>query len=344
MTASENGVDSSPVLRPVELLHYFGRVHRDVWRRHDRVLDATRDAGASWPVHIHAPDGVADAVVAQEKPTRALTGVRAQPDIIAALSAWRPTQGIYRFHPTLFNALWDTPVSGELPAELVHRLPEWCVYIETPGRQLDATRPIHGFFAHIGIDGGSGREELRILLDMAAPFPMLDPQRVPLMGTLEDGLDAVARELHPEIPFLQDHHVRHASALAPLVSLLLYLCVEDPDLRDVNGKRDRPRRPTPKEAKRKGKRARLIAAKEPTVWETAFTLGARLDAAAPDSGVPSSSGTGNRTVRPHVRRAHWHTYWTGPRDTAHRRATLKWMSPLLIKADGERLPTVRKVR
>ncbi|HJL15883.1 MAG TPA: hypothetical protein RMH99_09515 [Sandaracinaceae bacterium LLY-WYZ-13_1] len=169
------------MIRPVELLHYFGRVHRNVWRRHDRALDARRSKG-TWPLHIHAPDGVADDVVAQEEPTQAITGARAQPDIIAALSAWRPTQGIYRFHPTLFDALWDTPVGGELPAELVHRLPEWCVYIETPGRQLDATRPIHGFFAHVGLDTGTGREELRILLDMAAPSARPDGRRFRRMG------------------------------------------------------------------------------------------------------------------------------------------------------------------
>ena len=49
-----------------------------------------------------------------------------------ALAAWRVTQGIYRFDPTTFDALWETPVTGDIPTEVLFHLPEWCVYIPTP--------------------------------------------------------------------------------------------------------------------------------------------------------------------------------------------------------------------
>jgi hypothetical protein len=35
--------------------------------------------------------------------------------IMVALAAWRATQGIYRFDPTTFDALWKTPVAGDIP-------------------------------------------------------------------------------------------------------------------------------------------------------------------------------------------------------------------------------------
>lgn len=38
-----------------------------------------------------------------------------------------------RFAPTLYDALIATPVEGKLPTKLLSRLPEWTVYIETPG-------------------------------------------------------------------------------------------------------------------------------------------------------------------------------------------------------------------
>ena len=35
------------------------------------------------------------------------------------------------------------------------------------------------------------------------------------------------------------------------------------------------------------------------------------------------------TVRPHMRRAHWHHYWTGPRD-GERNLVLKWLAPTMV--------------
>jgi hypothetical protein len=54
--------------------------------------------------------------------------------IAGALATWRVTQGIYCFDSDLAEAIADTPRNGELPADLLFHLPEWCVYIETPGR------------------------------------------------------------------------------------------------------------------------------------------------------------------------------------------------------------------
>lgn len=47
---------------------------------------------------------------------------------LGALGAWRVSQGIYRFDPALYGALPSTPVDGELPCEVLYRLPEWCVF------------------------------------------------------------------------------------------------------------------------------------------------------------------------------------------------------------------------
>ena len=47
------------------------------------------------------------------------------------------------------------------------------------------------------------------------------------------------------------------------------------------------------------------------------------------------------TVRPHMRRAHWHHYWIGPRD-GERRIVLKWLAPTMVGA-GIDAATVHKV-
>lgn len=43
--------------------------------------------------------------------------------------------------------------------------------------------------------------------------------------------------------------------------------------------------------------------------------------------------------RPLIRRAHWHHFWTGPRD-GERKLILQWLPPIPVGADDEELPVV----
>ena len=331
-------------LRPVAHLHHAGRQHRDAWRRFDRALAEERRRGRSWPAYVHAPLAVAENVAADSGFTG--LGAAAQPHIIAGLAAWRPTQGVYRFHPTLLEELWRTPVTGDLPGELFRNLPEWCVYIEAPGRDAGPGMPMHGFFAHLA-PGEGGAETLELLFDLRAPMPMLAPTRVHLHGTVQDSVYVTARsrmdpDLADAVSDLVDELVRgYIEPLSSVLSVLLYLCSEAPELRDAEGRRDAPAPPKPKRPRRRGQVERFAAASAPTVWETAFELGDRLEAA--QGAAESDGGESGRTVRPHVRRAHWHAYWRGPVDGPRQRS-LKWISPLLINAKaGPTAPTVRRV-
>ena len=78
--------------------------------------------------------------------------------ILGALAAWRVTQGIYRFDPTTFDALWKTPVTGDIPTEVLFHLPEWCVYIPTPDQTWQGST-LNGFFAHLEHDMNDRRTE-----------------------------------------------------------------------------------------------------------------------------------------------------------------------------------------
>ncbi|MFL9999371.1 hypothetical protein PQR34_49145, partial [Paraburkholderia sediminicola] len=82
-------------------------------------------------------------------------------NVLATLAGWRVTQGVYRFDPTLYNALIATPIEGKLPTELLSRLPEWTVYIETPGMRW-VGEPLHGVFAQVG-DLHDGAEVLTLV-------------------------------------------------------------------------------------------------------------------------------------------------------------------------------------
>jgi len=49
----------------------------------------------------------------------------------------------------------------------------------------------------------------------------------------------------------------------------------------------------------------------------------------------TESGATGKTVAPHIRRAHWHTYWVGKKDGSDRQQVVKWILPTLVNAKDE---------
>lgn len=49
-----------------------------------------------------------------------------------------------------------------------------------------------------------------------------------------------------------------------------------------------------------------------------------------------------RKVRGHIRRAHWHSFWHGPRE-GERQLKLRWMHPTLVNLGADR-PTIVRVK
>lgn len=263
--------------------------------------------------------------------------------ILGALAAWRITQGVYRFDSDLFQALWDTPLDGKLPVGVLYKLPEWCVYIETPPGQ--AVEGLLGWFVHLEHDAGTGRAELRLVLDAAiTDGPNLLPGIVhltrPSLDECAEEALAEARQnikrlgLDVELPENAGDLI--LGTLTPLISVTLYLCSLAADIVDLRGRRERPENPKPKKTK-KGLR---IFPQPQTTWLVGYRIGASLRLAEPRETGEPGGGT-HASPRPHIRRAHWHAYWTGPR-TGQQKLILKWLPPVAVGA-GEIVPTIHEV-
>jgi len=89
----------------------------------------------------------------------------------------------------------------------------------------------------------------------------------------------------------------------------------------------RPQRPKPTRTKQGW---RLFPPSDPTIWHIGEQAGKQIRAAAADT---STQGSG-RNVHAHIRRAHWHGYWTGPHD-GQRRFRYNWLSPMLIGGSSD---------
>ena len=249
--------------------------------------------------------------------------------LYAAIGPWRIGRGIYRFDETLFQELVSTPMEGTIPCDVLFRLPEWCIYIET--------KPLGfpGFFVHLEEDVKTGDRELRLLcLTDTVPMPLIvhlgdftlaeGVRRS--VETAERNMRAKGMDYSAENAALDAASIMKKTEL--ILPLILYVCSANAEIRQVE--REIP--PLRKKSKGILEKVSMI----PTTWEVGYRIGAairsgrsneetseRVESQYPGSGTPK---------RPHVRRAHWHGYWTGPRD-GKRLFSLQWLPPIPVKID-----------
>jgi hypothetical protein len=114
--------------------------------------------------------------------------------------------------------------------------------------------------------------------------------------------------------------------LQTILGPILYLCSDQPDIRNRKRPAERPVRLSPAK-----KRKKLKVPRGQVIWETGFTIGPRLREAERVRYVTDPDQPHNR-VRPHIRKAHWHVYWTGKGRTI---PILKWVHPCFINLDPD---------
>jgi len=338
----------------------------DLWRMFDDARTAALVRGKTWPGYMWMP---LEEVAAEIMRVLAslMASQRARPETISyimpfaaanayTLATWRLGKGVYRFDDDLRAALLDTPVTGEIPTDVLKRLPEWCVYVETPGHRC-ADREVHGFFACI--TRFRGEDVLYLSIDLTDPKTSRVVSFIPIglgHGTIEEALlsnakgsiavtkvmqrkgvpvsDQLAKgmaEIERDPAKLQESVEGVLSDVGPLLSLTLYLCAEDREL-------DPEPPPTPQESGTK-RGPRFFAAHSPRLVGVGLRLGARLrEARARARGDRHDEGG---TVLPHLRRAHWHTYLYGSR-SGPRERRLRWVHPTLVNehARAEDAPAV----
>ncbi|EKO3632387.1 hypothetical protein M3894_002917 [Vibrio metschnikovii] len=209
-----------------------------------------------------------------------------------------------------------------MPSEVLYRLPEWSMYIETPSAKW-FDESMHGFWVHLEFDMNTHRHELRLLLNTAST---LVPVPIHIGNwTLTEAVDRAISESkkYTEIQFPAETAEKMAENLYGLVSLVLYVCSEEPEIDDLRTPGEAPSRPQPTKTKKGWK---LFPAKKVKIW----TVGKEASKAIRSFNEELQAGSTGSKVRPHVRRAHWHGYWTGKRGTSEQRFIYKWIPALII--------------
>lgn len=252
---------------------------------------------------------------------------------LTACWTWRQNKIIYSFDADMTALLAeqaeDVKDTDILPADLLMHLPYPCIYIKAPG----LLKYTDGFWAWMDFDINRCAPELRIQWvceNMKHSFPQV--LHIIPGGTFADCfLDTIQTTMEHKVePIDVSKPAESSRTILKAIQLLLYLVAENADIED-----EPPSTRIVRDSANK-KISRIVRDKASEVQ--AKNVGVRIGSAIrrvkanAASFKNDSSGTGS-AKRPHMRRGHWHNYWTGPKD-GERQLVLKWTAPTMIHPDG----------
>lgn len=248
--------------------------------------------------------------------------------VTTGLIAWRYSQGVYQFDDNLLVALKATDTDKPIPIDVVVRLPEYAIYIQLPDWFFESLPGVVGTLVFYDFDYGTQLLELRFVLFFG------EGEVLQIIIPLEEGLsvsETLAKLTAPAVEYMRQKSMpetlpdeQYKKDVQSLVSLVLYLCSDKPEIDNLRQPGKVPARPKPKKVKGG---MTLFPPQQLTVWEVGRSLGQALRNAAAQK--QEYAGGTHASPRAHVRRGHWHGYWTGPRK-GDRTFVLKWLHPMLV--------------
>ena len=318
--------------RPQKILNKLSKDYPKIWKIVDDMVSQRGKSLPKWANWCFLPMTAAAAIARGGRSGPVDPSTIADISRLGALIPWRVGQGVYRFHGEALRSISGTSLAGNLPTELLYRLPEYCVYVEFETRHLDSSNQIHGFFGHLEDDHNTGHHELRILLDSdKGLIPIVVHLEKPTLreAILETFNEIEERKLAEKYQYDADDDTkrRFIKFAEPFVSILLYLCSNGADIKSEGIDTLLPVKPLPKKTK---KGLRYFPPDKPKVWNVAYTIGHALEQAKAQSAQTSGDGT-HPSPAPHIRKAHWHSFWKGPKNTpAKRYLVVYWLPPIPV--------------
>jgi hypothetical protein len=315
-------------LKPKQHLEYYSKMYPNAWEHIDQFRVA-RKGLPSWPKWCFIPLAAVYNVVISELENQNIDineenrlPLLNDVSVIGALAAWRVTQRVYRFDPDVYRTVLNTPLTDDLPHNILFNLPEWCVYIETPGFNIGG-EDLVGFFAFMDYDTDGKNTELRLVFDYDLPIPSLYSIPIPLgpwplTESITRIMDKVVQQMGTLDTKQTEAMERTREILTSMLSLIMYLCSDNGEL-GTKGKR--PTWPSNKKT----------PPEKPKIWDVGQKTGRTLRQALEAAEAPTEA---QDVSEQSYGKASWHGYWTEPRN-GQQKFIVKWRSPLSTNSNDD---------
>lgn len=311
---------------PLRLVQEIGKRYPDVWRKADFMRSMKGSELPEWNGDVFLPQA-AWIDIGKEilgKPVLSADDILFI-QIVAAAAAWRPAQDIVRYDPDVYQSLVEMPLEGTLPSQILTHLPAWSVYVDTPaGIELHG-ETWRGFFALPSYDARENIHILRLIFlkDNFGYFikdiPLGDWNLPQALELLSKKARTVKDVIAVNMPVIDSDD---CSGISQAINLLIYLCSYG--LIDKEGAGlELAHYPAPQKVKTGW---RLFPPNNPRVVTLGTSFGDKIRSAGHTTTV---QGT-HQGLRPHIRRAHWHSFWTGSRSDPNRKLVPRWLPPIPV--------------
>ncbi len=256
---------------------------------------------------------------------------------------WEKYRQIYSFDPEMISLLPEFSESETIPVEILSSLPVPFFFLE----------PENAFIAlsEAGTDDRCKEWYLtyqRLKKDDTGAIAVCETRVQILSSGMTIGEIVQEKEGLNSFEFkeFEQHEELKASKaefLKRILPQLLYLCAQNADLTET----------TPDLVKEKRKKVestgKTYVPKTPVTFDVGHVIVRDYNKSknVVQSGNRPAGSSSGWTQRPHVRRGHWHHFWTGKRtDPESRKLILKWIAPLFVNAnvDQDVPETINNVR
>lgn len=331
---------------PLKLIKRISADYPDAWNQMEFLHQSNGEKGFySWPDWCYVPMAGAIAVVAgdaqwEKIPLKIQHKLTSDAQAIFALTLWRRSKEVYVIDPDLKDLLFEQDGELDVPNEILLQLPYPCFYVEIPNTYLFGDKII-GFFVALEYDINNGDRELK-------PVFVAEDESVFSFSihidckTISESVDLLNKEglencSTKEVKDLMLRSMQHSDEvkqfLKQILQVILYILAQNADIT-----------PNPEQATitRRGKTIKDKYS-EIRKWDVGVRVGAAIRQQKEQQEKPKQTREGgtHQSPRPHMRRGHWHHYWTGPRSNPNeQKLILKWLSPMAIAANSDDTPIV----
>ena len=260
-------------------------------------------------------------------------------NIVSALASWRISKQVYRFNMELELALYQQAGDDQIPVEILKSLPYpafiWNLRI--------CRKTSHVVFVYYDMDQ-YGNDVLKFLVLCR------NGQEVAVRGfeltegkTLRECIAEVLKKRYQR-ECVDDKVREHMELAEKMLQLVLYICSVNADIQSAD--------PKPSGTLRRIEDIKDCY-REIRKWDVGMRMVSQnrrrtekhIKKTKQQSGRSNYEPVVHYRLAPHVRRGHWHTYWTGKKDgSAKRKLILKWIPFTYVNVGKlEELPTVVNV-
>jgi hypothetical protein len=249
-------------------------------------------------------------------------------NIAVFLLTWQYSKSIYKFNDNIYNSLTKNEINGVFPVDVIYRLPYHCIYLDLEGREIRGST-LHGVWVRLDYNKKLSKHMICFCVNnnklgendkliCSSYSVILDKNNI--INLLKESF-IEAQKLFSNSHLTTDFYSEYESEAKVFLSLILYICSDEPDIIC----QDKVKTEHQWSVKtRHGQK--LLPAPKVRIFNVGEEISKKIQEV-------NSYESGDKSVRAHIRKAHWHGYWVGKGRTEFK---YNWVYPVIVNVELEK--------